>query len=106
MYVCYSWLKKLVNFDADVNEVADKLTMAGTKVETIKYFGDKINGIVTGKILEIKKHPDADKLVVMQIDIGDKKLQIITGAKNVFEGAIVPVALHNYVLEDGTKIKK
>ncbi len=106
MYVCYSWLKKLVNFDADVNEVADKLTMAGTKVETIKYFGDKINGIVTGKILEIKKHPDADKLVVMQIDIGDKKLQIITGAKNIFEGAIVPVALHNSVLADGTKIKK
>ena len=38
MYVCYSWLKKLVDFDADINEVADKLTMAGTKVETIKYF--------------------------------------------------------------------
>ena len=106
MYVCYSWLKKLGNLDADINEVADKLTMSGTKVETIKYFGDKINGIVTGKILEIKKHPDADKLVVMQIDIGDKKLQIITGAKNVCEGAIVPVALHNSILADGTKIKK
>lgn len=106
MYICYSWLKDLCKLDVDLNDFLDKITMTGTKVETVKYFGEKIRNIVTGKILEIRKHQDADKLVVMKVDIGDKILQIITGAKNVFEGAIVPVAMHNAVLADGTKIKK
>ena len=61
---------------------------------------------MVGKILKIEKHPDADKLVVCQLDVGeDKPLQIVTGAKNVFEGAVVPVIRDGGVLPDGTVIK-
>lgn len=106
MYVPFSWLKKFVNLDCSVNEFVDKMTMTGSKVESVKFLGEKISGIVVGKILEIKKHPNADKLVITKVDIGKEILQIITGATNIFENAIVPVAVHNSFLCDGTKIKK
>lgn len=106
MFVAFSWLKEFVDLDCDLNEFVDKMTMSGTKVETIKKIGDKIDSIITGKILEIKQHPNADKLVVTKVDVGQKILQIVTAAKNVFVGAIVPVAIHNSTLADGSKIKK
>ena len=107
MYVPFSWLKESVDLDCDINDFADKMTMTGTKVETIKKVGEKISSVITGKILEIKQHPEADRLVVTKVDIGNNKvLQIITAAKNIFVGATVPVAVHNSVLADGTKIKK
>lgn len=106
MYVAFSWLKEFVDLDCDINEFVEKMTMSGTKVETVKKIGDKIDSIITGKILEIKNHPNADKLVVTKVDIGEKILQIVTAAKNIFVGAIVPVAIHNSTLADGTKIKK
>lgn len=106
MYVAFSWLKEFVDLDCDINEFVEKMTMSGTKVETVKKIGDKIDSIITGKILEIKNHPNADKLVITKVDIGEKILQIVTAAKNIFVGAIVPVAVHNSTLADGTKIKK
>lgn len=106
MYIPFSWLKEFVDLDCTPIEFSNRMTMTGTKVETIKTFGNKINGVVTGKILEIKKHPNADKLVITKINVGNKILQIVTGATNIFENAIVPVATHNSILYDGTKIKK
>ena len=72
----------------------------------VKAFADAMN-IVVGKILSIEKHPDADKLVVCQVDVGeDAPLQIVTGATNLKQGDLVPVAKDHSVLADGTKIKK
>ena len=82
-----------------------KMTMSGSIVEGIENPADEFKNVVTGKILKIEKHPDADKLVVCQVDVGeDAPIQIVTGAKNVFEGAVVPVAKHKSCLPGGVKI--
>ena len=68
MLVSLKWLRDYVDIDMDVKEFADKMTMTGTKVETIDYYGEEIENILVGKILEIKQHPNADKLVVTTSD--------------------------------------
>lgn len=90
----------------DIRKIADELTSSGSHVESIIGLDKGIKKIVVGKILEIKAHENADKLVVCQIDVGSEVLQIVTGASNVFEGAFVPVALVGAILADGSKIKK
>lgn len=100
-----SWLKEFVEIDCDTKTLGDLLTMSGSKVEAIEYLGAELKNVVTGKIEKIEKHPDADKLVVCQINIGSEVLQIVTGATNVFEGAIVPVAQVGAVLVNDLKIK-
>ncbi|MCL1924570.1 MAG: phenylalanine--tRNA ligase subunit beta [Defluviitaleaceae bacterium] len=106
MNVSLKWLEQLTNLKLDPKELENKLTMSGTKVEKIHYNGQNIKGILTGQITKIEKHPDADKLVICQVNMGTETLQIVTGATNVYENAIVPVATPNSVLSDGTKIKK
>ena len=66
--------------------------MTGSKVEEIIEKGKDIKNVVVGKILEIEKHPDADKLVVTKVDVGTEKIQIVTGAKNIKENDVIPVA--------------
>ncbi len=100
-----SWLKDFVEIDCDTKTLADKLTMSGSKVEVIEFLGAELKNVVTGKIEKIERHPDADKLVVCQINVGSEVLQIVTGATNVFEGAIVPVAKVGAELAEGLKIK-
>jgi phenylalanyl-tRNA synthetase beta chain len=104
--VLFSWLKEFVDIDCSIEEFCEKMTMIGTKVETIEKKNIELENIVIGKILSISKHSNADKLVVMKIDIGDKVLQIITGAKNVFVNAVVAVALDNSKIANGNRIKK
>ena len=106
MKVTYNWLKDFVNITASPEEVADKLTSAGMEVEEIVYQNKHLHDVVVGKILKIEKHPQADKLVVCQVDIGKEITQIITAATNVFEGAIVPVSLPGADLVNGVKIQK
>ncbi len=102
-----SWLKEFVPIDCDVNEFCDKMTLSGSKVESITKVGADIQNVVVGKIVSITKHPDAEKLVVTSIHVGkEEPIQIVTGAKNVFEGAFVPVALDGSTLSNGVKIKK
>ena len=91
--------------DLDIKKVEEKLTMSGTKVETIESLKGKMKDIVVGKILEIEKHPDADKLVVTKTDVKDEILQIVTGASNLIVGDIIPVVKPNGVLPNGTVIK-
>ena len=100
-----SWLKDYVDIKVSVEELEAKLFSCGFEVEeTIKY-GEKIDKIVTCKILEVAKHPNADKLSVTQIDAGKYgKLQIITAATNIFVGAVVPVALDGATLFNGERI--
>ncbi|MBQ4543384.1 MAG: phenylalanine--tRNA ligase subunit beta, partial [Clostridia bacterium] len=105
MKVQLSWIKDFVDIDVTPKQFADDITMSGTMVESIEQQGEDIINVVVGKILKIEKHPDADKLVVCQVDVGDEVVQIVTGATNVFEGAVIPVAKDNSTLPVG-KIKK
>ena len=106
MKVPMSWLMDYVDINVPASEFGEKMTMSGTKVEKIEEIGKKSKGLVAGKILKIERHPNADRLVVCSVDIASKTLEIITGATNVFEGAVVPVATCGCVLPNGVKIKK
>ena len=100
-----SWLKDYADIDLSAKELADALTMSGSMVEGIENFGDDVVNVKTGRIVKIDKHENADKMVVCQVDIGTETVQIVTAATNVFEGAIVPVALDGAKLPGGLKIK-
>ena len=107
MLVPIKWMSQYVDINTDDKTLADKLTLTGSHIDSIIDYNKKVKNVVTGKILEIKQHPNADKLVVTQIDINEAELvQIITGAKNVKEGDVVPVALEDAELPNGVKIKK
>lgn len=106
MKASIEWLKEYSDIDVDAIELGDILTMTGSKVETIDQLGKDIKNVVVGKILEIKKHPDADKLVVTKVDVGTETIQIVTGANNIKEGDIVPIAKDGSELPGGVKIKK
>ena len=105
MKTSVEWLKEYSDIDVSTKELADILTMTGSKVETIEEKGNNIKNVVVGKILEIEKHPDADKLVVTKVDTGEEKIQIVTGANNIKVGDIIPVALDGAELPGGVKIK-
>jgi phenylalanyl-tRNA synthetase beta chain len=101
------WIKDYVDTNEDVDTIAKKMIMIGNGVEDIVRLGENIKNVVVCKITKIEKHPDADKLLVCQIDAGKYgELQIVTAAQNVFEGAYVPVALHGAELATGQIIKK
>ncbi|NBJ00635.1 phenylalanine--tRNA ligase subunit beta [Lachnospiraceae bacterium] len=94
MNTSLSWIKAYVpDLDVTAQEYADAMTLSGTKVEGYEKLDADLDKIVIGRIEKIEKHPDADKLVVCQVNIGTGITQIVTGAPNVFEGAKVPVVL-------------
>ncbi len=95
MLVPIEWLNDYIDIDVSDEEFCDRMIMSGSNLETCKHFCEEMDRVVVGKIEKIEKHPDADKLVVCQINVGEEEpIQIVTGAPNVFEGALVPVALH------------
>ncbi len=99
MNTALSWIKAYVpDLDVTPQEYLDAMTMTGTKVETYECLDKNLSKIVVGQIKSISPHPDADKLIVCQVDTGDKTIQIVTGASNVSEGDKVPVVL------DGGKV--
>lgn len=107
MKVPYNWLKDYAEVNVDPHTLGDKLTLSGSALEEIIIQGDNIKNVVTGKIIKIEKHPDADRLNVCQVNIGQQEeIQIVTAATNMKEQDIVPVALHKSILADGTEIKK
>lgn len=106
MLVPIKWLKDYVDIKVDPNTFADDMTMSGSKVEAVEVMGKDIDKVVVGKILKIERHPDADKLVVTQIDVGSEVIRIVTGANNIKEGDYIPVALNGSSLPGGVKIKK
>lgn len=107
MLVPLKWLRNYVDIDLDVQEFADMMTMTGSKVEKVEYFGQEVNGVEVCKILEIEQHPDADKLKVTKVEVKDgETLQIVTNATNIKIGDFVPVARHGAVLPGNFKIKK
>ncbi|MGO1369611.1 MAG: phenylalanine--tRNA ligase subunit beta [Senegalia sp. (in: firmicutes)] len=107
MLIPIKWLKEYVDIDdVDTRELADKLTMSGSHVDSIEKIDKGVEKVVVGKILEINPHPNADKLVITNIDIGDETLQIVTGATNIKVNDYVPVAIVGAELPNGMKIKK
>lgn len=100
-----TWLKEYVEFTQAPEVLAEMLTMAGIPVEGIHYLGKDLEKIVTGKILEIERHPNATKLSICKIDIGAEVLVIVTGAGNISAGNIVPVALVGAKLPNGVTIE-
>lgn len=101
-----SWLKKYVDITNTPEQIADCLSFAGLEVESFETIGANLTGITTGKISAIDSHPNADKLVITQIDDGTKTHQIVTGATNIAVGDIVPVVLPGGVVASGMKIKE
>ena len=99
MNTALSWIKAYVpELECSGQEYLDALTLSGTKVETYECLDKNLKDIYVGQILSIERHPDADKLIICQVDLGDKKLQIVTGAPNVKVGDKVPVVI------DGGKV--
>lgn len=105
MKASIEWLEEYANINVEAKKLGDILTMTGSKVETIESKGKDIKNVVVGKILEIEKHPDADKLIVTKVDVKEEILQIVTGANNVKVGDIVPIAKDGSELPGGVKIK-
>ena len=101
------WLNSYVECnDKSLEELENIFTMTGTKVEEVISLYEMKN-VVIGKVEKIEKHPDAEKLVICKVNIGNGEItQIVTGASNLVEGDIVPVAKHGSILPNGTEIKK
>ena len=107
MNVTLNWLKTYINFAFAPSELAERLTMLGIEVESIKHLGAELAGVVVGKVNAITPHPNADKLVVCQVDVGEAaELQIVCGAPNVQEGMQAPVATIGTALPNGLTIKR
>ncbi len=106
MNVPMSWLKQYVDIDVEIKTFEDRMTMSGSKVEKIEESGKEITKVVAGKITQVSAHPNADKLRIMQVEVGgERPLQIVTAAANVQLGDVVPVALDGATLAKGLKIK-
>ena len=107
MKVSLNWLKRYVDIPVSVEEFCDKMTMSGFEVDGIEDLSKTMENVVAARILKLEKHPDADRLQICTMDVGaEEPIQIITGADNVFEGALVPAALHESLLPNGTRIKR
>ena len=108
MNLSMKWLSEFVTLDPmSPREFAEAMTMSGSKVEGWEIEGEKLDKVVVGQVLSMEKHPDADKLVVCQVDAGgEAPIQIVTGASNLTVGDKVPVALDGSTLVNGAKIKK
>ena len=105
MLVPLSWLRKYVSMDITSVEYQSRMVLAGFEISSVENLFEEISGVVIGRITRLEKHPNADRLQICQVDVGSKTVQIVTGATNVFEGALVPVALDGAVLHNGLTIK-
>ncbi|MFZ5647210.1 MAG: phenylalanine--tRNA ligase subunit beta [Bacillota bacterium] len=107
MRVSLKWLREYVDITVTAEDLADRLTMAGLAVESVEKPGEGIEKVYTGKILKIEPHPNADRLSVCRVTLGGGEvLGIVTGATNVREGDVVPVAVEGARLAGGLVIKK
>ncbi len=99
MNTALSWIKAYVpELECTAQEYTDAMTLTGTKVEGFEELDKDLEKIVVGQVLKVERHPDADKLVICQVDVGTETIQIVTGAPNVYEGMKTPVCL------DGGKV--
>ncbi|MCD6575392.1 phenylalanine--tRNA ligase subunit beta [Candidatus Aerophobetes bacterium] len=105
MRVSFNQLKQMVDFPYTPGQLAEKLTSIGLEVREVESVG-KLEGVVVGKVLEVKKHPNADRLKVVDVDLRGKILSFVCGAPNVEEGKYVAVALEGARLPGGVKVRR
>ena len=109
MQVSLNWLRDYIDIDCSAEELAEKFTMAGIPVENLIREDQGLEKVVTGRIEKLERHPDSDHMWICQMNVGkfsEGLVQIVTGAQNVHEGDIVPVAMVGADLPCGKKISK
>ena len=107
MKLSRKWLSEFVAVDANDKKFAEAMTLSGSKVEITEDLGAEIQNVAAGRIVKMERHPDSDHMWVCQLDVGkEEPVQIVTGAWNIHEGDMVPVALHKSTLPGGKKIEK
>ena len=107
MNISRKWLNEYTPVDVSDHEFDAAMTMSGTKVETTEVLSAEIKNVVVGKVLEIRRHENSDHMWICQVDVGEAEpVQIVTGAQNVKQGDLVPVAKHNSYLPGGIHITK
>jgi len=108
MYLSLNWLKEYVNLPKSITaeKIGEVLTMHTVEVEGIKQQSEKFKGVVVGKILEISKHPNANRLQLAKVDTGSEKLDIVCGAPNIAVGQLVPVATVGTILPGNIEIRE
>src|SRR6266404_5843116 len=98
MKISLNWLKEYVGIEAPVSELAERLTMLGLEVEDVHDLAERYKGFIVGAVLEVRKHPGADKLVLCRVNAGNEVLDIVCGAPNVSFGQKVAIALPGAVV--------
>ncbi len=106
MKVSLSWLKDYVPVEMEVSELSDALTMAGLEVDATTDRYDYLEKVIVARIDAIRPHPQADKLQLADVSAGDDKFHVVCGARNIFEGMTVPLALPGFPLPNGSPLKK
>lgn len=106
MKVTYKWLQEFVDIPWTPEELAEKLTLSGSEVDSVSEIPRLVNNIVVGLVESVNLHPNADRLRVCIINLGGKSEQIVCGAPNIKQGQFVPVAVPGAELPSGLKIKK
>ncbi|HJL90443.1 MAG TPA: phenylalanine--tRNA ligase subunit beta [Acidimicrobiales bacterium] len=107
MKVLLSWLQEFAPVDGDPADIGDQLSALGLAVESMSVVGEGLDGIVVARVLEVGPHPDADRIQLVQVDVGDgEALQICCGAFNMSVGDLVPLATLGTVMPDGMEIAR
>ncbi len=106
MLASLEWLKQYVDINIPTDVLVDKITRVGLEVETVTNLGEGLEGVLTGKVTHIERHPNSDHLWICQMDYGQGIVQILTGAQNVHQDDMVPVAVVGSRLPNGMKLKK
>lgn len=106
MKVSLEWLRELVDVDQSAEELAETLTRGGIEVEDVENLNKGFEKVVIGEILSLTKHPDADRLLVCAVNVGQEELTIVTGAQNLETGDRIPVAMIGATLPNDLSIRK
>jgi phenylalanyl-tRNA synthetase beta chain len=101
-----TWLHEYLDFDQSASELVDLFSLHSQEIDGVYHFGVTDGEVVVGEVMEFGPHPNADRLFVAKVDLGDEEVQIVAGAPNPYPGARVPVVLPGSVMADGTKLKK
>ncbi len=106
MKVSLSWLKDYIPINLDAADLAEALTMAGLEVDSVADRYAYLNSVVVGRVVEVDRHPNADKLVVCRVDAGDRMSSVVCGAPNVEPGMLASLAKPGTVFPDGSQLNK
>ena len=107
MNLSKKWLLDFVDLDVSDKEFADEMTLSGSKVEAFEVEGHELKNIITGRIDSLTRHPDSDHMWICSVNVGkDENIQIVTGAQNLKEGDVVPVAMDDSYVHGGQHIVK